>query len=125
MIRPFPTMIMLCAVLVAGCVSPPQHGRGKTRSTPIVQAFEDRKQAYDRHDFARAAPRFEAFLAAHADTPLAEPALYYLASCQKELGNLAEAVALYEKVLKKYPSGIWHDVARYDLHYMRKHMGRN
>lgn len=125
MVRLLLSTILLPVLVVTGCVSTGLRSSGDFGTSAIVRAFEDGKQAYDRHAFANAAPQFAAFLDTHPDTALAAPALYYLASCNKELGHFAMAEAQYQQVLKKYPSGIWHDVARYDLHYIRKHMRRD
>ena len=92
---------------------------GKRRPSVIVRTFETAKKSYDRYKFAAAARQFQSFLDTYPDDPLAEAALYYVASSHKELGNYAKAEELYTQLIARYKPGVWPAVASYALQPMR------
>ena len=115
-------LLPLAALLLVGCQTTarlPSLTPGKQRPSVIVRTFETAKKSYDRYKFAAAARQFQEFLDTYPDDPLAAPALYYVASSHKELGDHSKAEELYTQLIDRYKTGVWPDVASYDLQTMR------
>ena len=115
-------LLPLAALLLVGCQTTarlPSLTPGKRRPSVIVRTFETAKKSYDRYKFAAAARQFQEFLDTYPDDPLAAPALYYVASSHKELGDHNKAEELYTQLIDRYKTGVWPDVASYDLQTMR------
>ena len=115
-------LLPLAALLLAGCQTTarlPSLTTGKQRPSVIVRTFETAKKSYDRYKFEASARQFQSFLGTYPDAPLAEAALYYVASSHKELGNHAKAEELYTQLIDRYKTGVWPDVASYDLQTIR------
>lgn len=76
-------------------VNPPQ--------TIEEQSYRDAYAAYKSGDFDQAVKLFEAFLAKHPKSDLAQNAVYWIGEARFSQGRFDEAVLQFDRVIKEFP----------------------
>src|SRR5579863_6775184 len=142
-------VLMLGAVLVAGCASAParadapvEYAQAVATSAPAAAttaasasehpsehpsdpgaAFVDGYRAYLRREYARAIDELK--FAADNFHPLGDYALYYLALAQKAQNDLAGSADTLQRLIKTYPESVTIDQAEFQLGENLVKLGRN
>ncbi|HSU90378.1 MAG TPA: tetratricopeptide repeat protein, partial [Sporolactobacillaceae bacterium] len=133
--------VMACAMLVAGCASPPARADGQysqvaappavVNAAPTVSerpsdaqaAFLEGYRAYLAHDNSRAIDRLK--FAADNFPALGDYALYYLALAQHDQGDLSGSAETLERLDRTYPESVMLDRAELQLGETLTKLGRN
>ena len=132
----------LVATLLAGCASAPppaaepqaaaiqspgpaaqSAAQARQSSSDPERAFAEGYRAYTSRDFPRAADRLS-YAAANSVT-LADYALYYLGSVQRDEGDLAAAAATFDRLASAYPQSVMTRQGELELARAQLKLGRN
>ena len=101
------TLILIGGALVLGGCA--------TSSTYLDDTYEQAKKLYESKEYEQAKQYYLQFSEANPQSPLIEVTTYYLANCYKQTGQTDKAKAAYQKLIDKFQSGFWVDLARQEI----------
>lgn len=83
----------------------------QTSNSPSVALLREGRDLIDGEQWAKAAEKFDRFLATYPNDKDADVALYWLAYSLKQQGKFKEAAANLSRLLKEFPKSAWADEA--------------
>ncbi len=100
--------VPMCFFLAA-CATPRTH---------IDDVYNQAREAYSRKEYEQARLYYKKFFNDDPRNPMGDVALYYWADSARKAGWFKEAKDVYNKLIEKYQTGFWVELAKKDLKAM-------
>ena len=94
----------------AGCVPHASYYSGQEQRD--IRYYYQAERLYNLSKYAKAVTAYKRYLNHYPQTPLTQPALYYLGKSYQEILKYDQALEIYRQLMDKYQSGFWVDRAR-------------
>jgi len=96
-------ILLLLFLSLVGCRTAPSFHFG---------AYSEGEKLYKKGEYRKAITKYEEYLQENREGNMAAISYYYMAKSYENLGQVAEARRIYERVIRDYPHLIWTDFAK-------------